>query len=316
MFFIVIHKKVCTNPLVSIIIPNYNYKCFLDERIQSVLDQTYQNFEVIILDDCSTDNSREVIERYRNSPHVSNIIYNKSNSGSPFLQWQKGIDVSKGKYVWIAESDDYCDSHMLEELMDLCKKDGNIVLAYSTSTLVDDKGDILYSPRSFSEQIFTSEQYLRKYLVLYNFVQNASSAIFRRDVALSIDKSYTELKGAGDYLFWVEISLKGHVAVVNKGLNKFRRHVGVVTEKKEADGTNFIEEKLIFNYISSKVKLSWFRILYAHIYRMNIIKHVNFIDKSTKDYIYKIWEVDKYDTKINRQILRIANYLRSFNFFI
>ena len=57
-------------PFISIIIPNYNHAPYLTERIESVLNQTYQNFEVIILDDCSTDNSREIIEKYANNPKV------------------------------------------------------------------------------------------------------------------------------------------------------------------------------------------------------------------------------------------------------
>ena len=96
----------CAAPLVSVIIPNYNYARFLTERIDSVLSQTFQNFELIILDDCSTDNSREVIERYRSNPKVSHIIYNQSNTGSPFAQWEKGLSVARGKYIWVAEADD------------------------------------------------------------------------------------------------------------------------------------------------------------------------------------------------------------------
>ena len=59
------------SPTVSVIIPNYNHAPYLKERIDSVLNQTYQDFEVIILDDCSPDNSVEVIEQYRSNPHVS-----------------------------------------------------------------------------------------------------------------------------------------------------------------------------------------------------------------------------------------------------
>jgi glycosyltransferase involved in cell wall biosynthesis len=58
-------KEIMNNPLVSVIIPNYNHARFLDERIQSILNQTYQNFEVIILDDKSSDNSVEVINKYK-----------------------------------------------------------------------------------------------------------------------------------------------------------------------------------------------------------------------------------------------------------
>ena len=86
-----------SNPLVSVIIPNYNHARYLDERIQSVLNQTYQNFEVIILDDKSTDNSVEVINQYKDDLHVSCIIVNEENSGSTFKQWHKGFELAKGE---------------------------------------------------------------------------------------------------------------------------------------------------------------------------------------------------------------------------
>ena len=93
-------------PKVSVIVPNYNHARYLKARIDSILNQTFQDFELILLDDCSTDNSVELLQSYAGHPHVSHIVLNDRNTGSPFLQWQKGIGLAQGEYVWIAESDD------------------------------------------------------------------------------------------------------------------------------------------------------------------------------------------------------------------
>lgn len=77
-------------PTVSVIVPNYCHAPYLEQRIESILQQTFQDFELILLDDCSTDGSREILERYRNHPKVSGIFYNERNSGSPFKQWKRG----------------------------------------------------------------------------------------------------------------------------------------------------------------------------------------------------------------------------------
>lgn len=100
-------------PLVSIIIPNFNHSRFLRERLESVFNQTFEDFEVILLDDASTDSSVEILEEYAKDPRVSHLVVNKENSGSPFRQWQRGIELSQGKYIWIAESDDSCDPDFL-----------------------------------------------------------------------------------------------------------------------------------------------------------------------------------------------------------
>ena len=77
--------------MVSVIIPNYCHAPYLRQRIDSVLAQSYPDFEVVLLDDCSTDGSREVIERYRNHPRIKQIVYNDRNGGSAFAQWRKGF---------------------------------------------------------------------------------------------------------------------------------------------------------------------------------------------------------------------------------
>ena len=72
------------SPLVSVIVPNYNYARYLEERIESILAQSFQDFELILLDDCSTDESRSILERYATHPKVSHYVPNEHNSGSPF----------------------------------------------------------------------------------------------------------------------------------------------------------------------------------------------------------------------------------------
>ncbi len=91
-------------PLVSIIIPNFNHSRFLRERLESVFNQTFEDFEVILLDDASTDSSVEILEEYAKDPRVSHLVVNKENSGSPFRQWQRGIELSQGKYCLLYTS--------------------------------------------------------------------------------------------------------------------------------------------------------------------------------------------------------------------
>src|ERR1700722_2974587 len=103
-------------PKVSVIIPNYNHAPYLRQRIDTVLGQTLQDFELILMDDCSTDDSRSIIAEYANDPRIR-IELNKKNSGGTFKQWKKGIALAQGEYVWIAESDDYSDRRFLEKLI-------------------------------------------------------------------------------------------------------------------------------------------------------------------------------------------------------
>src|SRR5262249_35072754 len=102
-------------PKVSIVVPNYNHARFLPQRLDSILGQTFQDFELILLDDCSTDDSRTILSQYARDPRVR-IEFNEVNSSNPFKQWNKGVGLARGEYVWIAESDDYADARLLENL--------------------------------------------------------------------------------------------------------------------------------------------------------------------------------------------------------
>ena len=309
--------NIMNNPTISVIIPNYNYECYLDQRIQSVLNQTYQDFEVIILDDCSTDNSLEIINKYKNNPHISQIVINDVNSGSTFKQWNKGLHLAKGDIIWIAESDDYCTTDMLEQLVSAYNKKKGNVFAYSSSVEVDESGRPYYFGKLGNNQYFSGKYYLRHYLSLGCIVGNASSAIFSKEAALSISEKYMTIPAAGDYLFWVELAAKGHIAIVNQNLNYWRRHIGTVTEKKTADGTNLIAEKAICERISEITFISCIRKRLMYAYRALEISNIVFESEETRIMIMKLWDADKHMGLLDRGLLKIAKGFRNrFNYYI
>ena len=180
------------NPLVSVIIPNYNHARYLDQRIQSVLNQAYDNFEVIILDDKSSDNSVEVIRKYEDNPHVSHIIVNEQNSGSPFVQWNRGLALSKGDIIWIAESDDYCEPVFLQECVKGYMSIPRCVVAYCTSEYVDASNNSLGTYCQYDKPLYllSGHNFIRQRNAFGCAIWNASYAIIIKDTELYIHKRY------------------------------------------------------------------------------------------------------------------------------
>ena len=125
---------------MSVIVPNYNHARYLPERLDSIFSQTFKDFEVIILDDASTDNSIEVIERYKDRADVR-IVRNEQNTGSPFPQWLKGFDLARADILWIAESDDMSDPKFLETLLPAFEKP-DVKLAYADSYVIDENSKV------------------------------------------------------------------------------------------------------------------------------------------------------------------------------
>ena len=122
---------------VSVIVPNYNYARFIRKRIDSIVKQTYPIYELIILDDNSSDNSLEIISKKllevkKKYPKIKvKFVRNSKNSGRAMRQWKKGFEMATGDFIWIAEADDLCSRHFLEEAMKGFN-DPEVVLSYTT----------------------------------------------------------------------------------------------------------------------------------------------------------------------------------------
>lgn len=291
--------KNTVRPRVSVIIPNYCHARYLDERIQSVLSQTYQNYEMIILDDCSPDGgaSKAVIEKYRENPHVLQIVYNEVNSGSTFKQWEKGISLAKGELIWIAESDDKCMPTLLEKLVHKFEEDEKLVLAFCKTVAFTDDGHVnrLDPLPLYADKTFGSKEFISQHMVHGCPMLNASACLFKKEIALKIDKQYHNYKGAGDRLFWTEISEYGDVAVVNEWLNFMRNHPNNSTKKFNYDGTNQKEDKRVLDYIFNKgyIVQKEFKQLKHDYVKVHIFEMLT--NKRLKQELYSVWGYDKLD---------------------
>lgn len=218
--------------MFSIILPNYNHARFLNKRIESILNQTFTDFEIIILDDCSSDNSREIIANYQDK-RIKYKIFNEENSGSPFLQWKKGLELAKYDYVWIAESDDWADENFLSEAYQILEKNQNISLYYTNSQLVaEDETYFDNSIKKYTQELdlflwntnhlMNGRKYVEDYLIHKNFILNASSVILKKTNAIKNIDEIINYKTSGDWLFWAKILQNGEVYFNEKKLNYFR----------------------------------------------------------------------------------------------
>ncbi len=243
-------------PTVSVIVPNYNHAPYLHTRIRSILDQTYQDIELILLDDCSSDNSSEVIGQYSDHPLVSHVVLNSRNSGSTFLQWDKGLALSQGRFIWIAESDDYCEPTFLEELVPVLQQHDNVALAFCQSLLVSTDNQITgQTHAAHLSAVITGEHFLRTQMLGTNSIVNASMAVFRKKNIEAIANDYKQMKYCGDWLFWVHLCFTGDVFVSGKYLNYYLRHTGNVASNATRKGYDFLEGNRIYHLIADRLRI-------------------------------------------------------------
>lgn len=278
---------------VSVIIPNYNHAPYLKERIESVLNQTYHDFEVIILDDCSTDDSRDIIEQYRNQPKVSKIVYNETNSGSTFKQWQKGIELAQGEWIWIAESDDWCEPTLLNEL--ISGLDINDVISFCGTARITGN-DLFIMSQPFFKRRLSGIDFIKDKMIFGNSITNASMAIFNKKAVNSINKDFVNYKFCGDWLFWCEIAFHGNIVYTGKVLNYFRKHDSDISTKAMANGTFYIEYLNMLQYFLSKniiTRKESFETIFNTTSRIRSIDGSNELIRSYWDKLpisYKIWK--------------------------
>lgn len=273
-------------PSVSVIIPNYNHALFLKQRIESVLNQTYQDFELIILDDCSTDHSKTIIESYRNHPKVSQIIYNQQNSGSVFKQWRKGIELAKGEYVWIAESDDYATIEFLQETVAQLQKNAALGMVFTNNTIVNQDNETIGFTAENKKNSFQAlsanhhtinRENVTSFLLSEMVIENASGAVFRKRNLLQVDfNELVKFINTGDRFTYIGIALQSEILYIPKALNFMRSHANNTTKKSYTNGNIYKDRIRVLNYYFSDLYNSQSRKNILDFYKPDYLSFVTF----------------------------------------
>lgn len=251
-----------STPKVSVIVPNYNHARFLHQRIDTILAQTFQDFELVLLDDCSTDGSRSILSSYASDPRVR-LEFNEKNSGSTFKQWNKGVRLALGEYVWIAESDDRADEKFLGRLVAVLDRDSRVALVNCRSWRVD-ADDRLEGYADFDLETVDPQKWTKdfnadgyeeccNYFVRFCPVYNASSALFRKSVYDQVGGADENLRFCGDWKLWAAMALTGRVAHVSDPLNYYRAHGANTTEESKLMGLAAMEYLHVIRWILGRV---------------------------------------------------------------
>jgi glycosyltransferase involved in cell wall biosynthesis len=222
------------NPLVSIITPTYNHEKFIGTCIESVLKQTYQNWEMIIIDDGSTDKTSVVVAKYTDD----RIKYVKQeNLGIWKLNetYNKALEMSKGDLIAILEGDDAWPNFKLEEQVKIFEKN-NVVLSWGRKNNINDKNEVIaFDLQSLKNFINMPQEEIMRNLIIENFLQPCT-VIIDKNALLSIG-GFLQDKNAPfvDYTTFLELSLKGRFYPLDRVLGYWRKHKSQVTTTNETE---------------------------------------------------------------------------------
>jgi glycosyltransferase involved in cell wall biosynthesis len=244
-------------PKVSIVVPNYNYARFLGERLESIARQTFQDFEVILIDDASTDESPRIMERFAEQ-HRGRVIVHQQNSGNPFKLWNEGLKLARGQYAWVAESDDYADERFLETLVQRLEQNPQCGVAFCNSLQVDGQSRVhglvtldvqdLDRRQWRNDFVIDGHEACCRFLAQQNVIPNASAVVFRRDLYDAVGGVDDSLRLTGDWKFWASALRTSDLAFVAEPLNYFRSH-GSTSRSKLKVWTHVDEEFRVMKYI-------------------------------------------------------------------
>ena len=205
-------------PLVSVVMPSYNGGKFIGEAIESVISQTYENWELIIVEDCSEDDSQKIIQNY--TDQRIRLFCNERNQGIA-ESTNRGIRKSRGKYIALLDDDDIAEKERLSWQVDYLESHPEIDFLGGRSRFIDEEGAVVdYSciPRN-------NPRYIKAMLLFQSMDFLNGTAMIRKEFMERHHLYYqNHCYGMQDFRFYIESSKVGNISTINRFLLRYRVH--------------------------------------------------------------------------------------------
>ena len=234
-------------PKVSVLIPTYNYARYLAEAIESVLAQDFQDFELVIADDCSADNTAEVVRPFCARDARVHFAVNPANLGMT-NNWNHCLKQARGEYIKFLFGDDkFIHRQALSKMLAMMGQYPSAVLAASARTILDEESNAVDIYRDLAEGCHDGRKIITAYLMQNgkNLVGEPSAVMFRKaDARRGFDARYRQIT---DVEMWIHLLEKGDLAYTRQPLCAFRCHPCQETERNTASGVGRREHAVFFS---------------------------------------------------------------------
>lgn len=210
------------NKLVSIIMASYNSADFIEDSIQSVLNQNYKNWELIISDDCSTDETKDIVAKYQKHDPRILFIEAKKNSG-PAVTRNRAIKIANGRYIAFLDSDDLWTPDKLQKQVELMRN-GKAVLSYGYYNIITEGGEVIKTIKKIPDSMSYDD-------LLKNQVIGCLTAVYDRKICGT--QTMPIIRKRQDFGLWLRILEQGHTAIcVNSVIGSYRLRKGSISSNK------------------------------------------------------------------------------------
>lgn len=246
---------------VTAVVASYNHAEFLAQRMDSLIEQTYQDLEILVIDDCSTDNSIDVLRGYQRHPKV-NLVVREKNAGWVTVSNQ-GVEMAMGEFVIFANCDDDCDPRLIQRLVAAIKANPTAGMAFSRSVLVDEHDNRLGDDFTVRESSFRarcstdtllSGAEMSRFLLHSCVIPNLSAALIRKECFAIVGNLSSSYRVCCDWDLFFRIAARYDVAYIAEPLNRFRQHSATIR--------SVTKERVVYE--------EYFRLLFGQIHSLDL----------------------------------------------
>jgi glycosyltransferase involved in cell wall biosynthesis len=230
-------------PTVSICVPSYNAAKYLPAAIESALAQSYEDFELVVLDNASTDDTREVCQRFRDP----RFRYEYEGTPGQSVAWNRCVELARGKYVILLHADDELESRFLARAVEVLDSNEDVGMVSCAVQHIDENGAPLERQQLLDADLVDRDDAILRRLLLEGCVINPAGVLVRSEAFASAGPFTDQVVWGVDWHMWIRIAMAGPVAYVAEPLARYRQHTSSGTSGVMKSARNGSDERWVID---------------------------------------------------------------------